>query len=624
MKRSRDFLNLSRLVFALLAASCATLHAANVNWDGSTDTTWTAGSDATSWSGATFLNGDNVFFGNTSVGTVTLSGAINAGNLNFTNSTGTYLFDLTTGNTITSAGNLSVSGGGAVQFGNGTSSPATLASLITWTGTTSVSSGSTLTLTRPANIGGSGQTVMLDNGTLRVAADNAQTYTMNNPIAVGSGGAKIEQAATGNVTVMSFTGNVTGSSALTLSQTLNTASVTRNAAMRFAGTNTAFTGPVTMVGQRDNGSFRFASTGSLFSGSSSVRVTDGAVMSLEFAVTASNLTNVSFVNGGGLGVNGASGTFTSLTNPLSYVSRGGTLILDNLDAINTDRWTDSAAVALDDQRFFLRSRSANTSSVTETIGALSFSRGARLTMASPNSNNSGADISAASFTVSGNAGDTLTLDTASTTSNFGTTTSTSALIVTGSKPTVTNGMISPSVQMFGGGNAAGDFATFSGNDLVTATYNAGFNSGSATEIANVTTTTTLSANETAHAVRLGAALTINAGVTLNVTSGGLIANGTNINGAGTINFGSAPAFLGSYNAAGQSVINPKISGSGGLTILGASQSVDLANAGNDFTGGLFINGGNVALNVATAANGNDVTVNSFGRLMASLNGGTVN
>lgn len=626
MKRTCDFLKLSRLVLALLAASCAALHAATVNWDGSTDTTWTAGSDATSWSGATFVNGDHVLFGNTGVGTVTLSGAINAGNLSFTNTSGTYLFDLTAGNTITSTGNMSVSGGGTVQFGNTTNSPGSLSSLVTWTGTTSVTGGSTLTLTRPGNIGGSGQTVTLDNGTLRVAADNAQTYTMNNPIAIGSGGAKIEEVATGNVTVMNFTGNVTGSSSLTLLQTLNATSATRNAAMRFAGTNTSFTGPVTMVGQRDNGSFRFASTSSLFSGSSGVRVTDGAVMSLEFAVAAADLTNVSFVNGGGLGVNGASGSFTSLSNPLSYVSKGGTLILDNLDAINADRWTDSAAVALDDQRFFMRSRNANTSAVTETIGALSFSRGARLTMASPNSNNSGADITAASLTVSGNAGDTLTLDTASSTSNFGTTASTSALIVTGSKPTVTNGMISPSVQMYGGVNAAGDFATFSGNDLITATanYAAGFNSGSSTEIANVTATTTLSANETVHAVRLGAALTINSGVTLNVSSGGLIVNGTSINGTGTVNFGSVPAFLGSYNAAGQSVINAKISGSGGLTILGASQSVDLANAGNDFTGGLFINGGNVALNVASAANGNNVTVNGFGRLMASLNGGTVN
>jgi len=48
--------------------------------------------------------------------------------------------------------------------------------------------------------------------------------------------------------------------------------------------------------------------------------------------------------------------------------------------------------------------------------------------------------------------------------------------------------------------------------------------------------------------------------------------------------------------------------------MGTSQSLNLSSASNSFTGGLFVNGGTLMLTHANAGNGNDVTVNAFGRL----------
>ena len=55
--------------------------AATQTWDGSGDTTWSAGSDATSWSGAanTFIDGDAVQFDSTVAGTVNITGNVNPG-----------------------------------------------------------------------------------------------------------------------------------------------------------------------------------------------------------------------------------------------------------------------------------------------------------------------------------------------------------------------------------------------------------------------------------------------------------------------------------------------------------------------------------------------------------------
>ena len=197
------------------------------------------------------------------------------------------------------------------------------------------------------------------------------------------------------------------------------------------------------------------------------------------------------------------------------------------------------------------------------------------------------------------------------------------VLVTGSKPSVTNGMVSPGMQFYTGGNVLGEFMTFDGDALIPATanytsYGGDWAAAAATEIVNVTTAATLtgSGGLNVHSLRLASSGTHNlGGRTINLGSGGFITTSATTSN-GTLNFGSGPGFIGAYNASGQATITATIAGSGGITVLGTSQALNL-NTANTFTGGLFVNGGNVALGHATAANGNDVTVNALGRLTAS-------
>lgn len=211
--------------------------------------------------------------------------------------------------------------------------------------------------------------------------------------------------------------------------------------------------------------------------------------------------------------------------------------------------------------------------------------------------------------------------------------STNRLIVTGSKPTVTHGMVSAGLQFYTGANIVGDFMTFSGNDLIRAdanytNYAVDWAAAGSTEIVNLTTGVTLSGSGdmNIHALRVAAGSQNLGGRTVNLGSGGLITTSVTISN-GTLNFGSGPGYIGAYNAGSQGEISAQINGSGGLTIMGASQGLRLTNNSNAFTGGLFINGGSVVLGAssasttgATAANGNNVTVNDLGSLAVNVTG----
>jgi autotransporter-associated beta strand protein len=202
------------------------------------------------------------------------------------------------------------------------------------------------------------------------------------------------------------------------------------------------------------------------------------------------------------------------------------------------------------------------------------------------------------------------------------------IVVTGlTKPsTSTNGMVSPGFQYYPTGNTNGDFMkrvddlnAVGGNNLVpldAADYNAGFDAASATEIANISSAVTLTADETTYATRVNTTSALNlGGFTLNLGSGGLLTTNTSVNN-GTVNFGSAGGWFGHYNTASQATIGAKISGSGGLTFFGTCQIVNLTNNANNFTGGLVVNGTSVSL-TTTAAGGNDVVVNAMGRIMTA-------
>jgi autotransporter-associated beta strand protein len=194
------------------------------------------------------------------------------------------------------------------------------------------------------------------------------------------------------------------------------------------------------------------------------------------------------------------------------------------------------------------------------------------------------------------------------------------ITVLGTKPAVVNGMISPGIQHTTGGNALGNFMTFSGNDLIPAsTTSNDVTTAGATAIVNQSTTATLSSTKSVHALRHTAGtLTINAGVDLNLLSGGLIMSSSTIarssSAGGRVNFGSQHGFIGVYNAASQATISAGIAGTNGLTIFGTTQTLNLTgDTLNTFTGGLYLNGGTVALST-NGANLNDVTINPHGRL----------
>jgi autotransporter-associated beta strand protein len=208
------------------------------------------------------------------------------------------------------------------------------------------------------------------------------------------------------------------------------------------------------------------------------------------------------------------------------------------------------------------------------------------------------------------------------------------LTISGTKPTVTNGMISAGIQYgMSSANALADFATFSGNNLASASSSyvsyaaaADWSGAASTEIVNLTGAITLSGSGdmNIHALRVASGAQNLGGRTVNLGSGGLITTNVAISN-GTLDFGSGPGFIGAYNAGSQSIISASLAGSGGITIMGNSQSLDL-NSANSFSGGFFINNGRVSLGNATAVgSSNNVTVSAFGELNTDVStaGGAV-
>jgi autotransporter-associated beta strand protein len=181
-------------------------------------------------------------------------------------------------------------------------------------------------------------------------------------------------------------------------------------------------------------------------------------------------------------------------------------------------------------------------------------------------------------------------------------------------------MITPGIQLYDSGNLVGNFLTFSGNNLVLSTYtdfadNTWAAAGNAT-LVNVTAATALGsgADVNIHALRIFSGNQDLGGRTVNLGSGGLITTNANTSN-GTLNFGSTAAYIGAYNASAQATISAAITASGGLTVLGTSQTLNITGTNTNLTGGIFINGGAVRLSTL-GANGNNVTVGAFGRLVA--------
>jgi fibronectin-binding autotransporter adhesin len=162
----------------------------DITWDASDDSDWTGPSDATSWSTATFFDGDNVSFGDTGFGTVTISGTVEPSSVTVNNTTpNDYTF---TGDAIGGTGSLAKSGDGRL----------TLASANTYTGVTTISGGQLRISHNDALGTTTGGTIIGTLTKLELEGD----LTIAEPIInQGGGGGKI-QSVSGTQT---FTGLIT-------------------------------------------------------------------------------------------------------------------------------------------------------------------------------------------------------------------------------------------------------------------------------------------------------------------------------------------------------------------------------------------------------------------------------
>ena len=166
-------------------------------------------------------------------------------------------------------------------------------------------------------------------------------------------------------------------------------------------------------------------------------------------------------------------------------------------------------------------------------------------------------------------------------------------------PTVVNGMLPPWILSEKDASSADDQHFLSYDE----TFGVDHFSNYVTDINAVTATDVfggsggaLTADRTCYAVRTKAALT--GAFTLDIGSGGLILDSSSADIGCNIDFGTAEGII--YNNDIPDITG-KISGSGGLTISSYDGHVILRNIENDFTGGIYVNGGTLYADFDTDA-----------------------
>ncbi len=326
------------------------------------------------------------------------------------------------------------------------------------------------------------------------------------------------------------------------------------------------------------------------------------------------------------------GTWQNIPGTIRFHPGGSVYLMNNhwrWTAVQ-DRWGDDTPVPLDSGRFAVESRS--TAAVSESVGDVTFDGGSRLAL-----------MRAAPCAVTLNVNSLARLPGSRGTlivsleGSGGSLDNGQYLLVRGTALTAVNGMLSPQMAVYNGvGSSAGQSQVWflgtngaSPSALVTnVAYTTGFDSGSSTEIADLTGTAnwTLSADESCWAVcdnynsgSLGLGTK-----TLTVTSGGVIITRTTIRN-GTLAFGAAEGLV--YLGNNVSTISASISGTAGLTVSAGAASAQLILSGNNanLTGGIYHNGpGVLTLGSATALNAvtpNHLSVRAGGSL--SLGGYSV-
>jgi fibronectin-binding autotransporter adhesin len=321
---------------------------------------------------------------------------------------------------------------------------------------------------------------------------------------------------------------------------------------------------------------------------------------------------------GVLRASGGQGSFADAAgtgnNNLIVTHAGGEIRLDNAASPNTNRWGDTAPLALDGALLnFLGVNAAQRS--FERVGDFSFAGGSRFTLAgSTNILGASALISTPNLIRVG-AG-TLQLARAAGAGeqrhNFG---ESNQFFVDAAVPLV-NGMVAPYIV-----NATDNqFLTYGATGFSNApATSTDLNTAGAADIVNAGATT-LASDRTIHALRLNGNLSAGAGTVVEIGSGGLLYTTTATNTGVTLRFGAGGAGEGLvYVAGGATAVfnNNTLQAAGGVTKFGeGTLSLVTPNAG--YGSGWNVNRGTLTL--ATGSGGGGLGAAAAGNFL-NLNGG---
>lgn len=187
-------------------------------------------------------------------------------------------------------------------------------------------------------------------------------------------------------------------------------------------------------------------------------------------------------------------------------------------------------------------------------------------------------------------------------------------IVNGTLPAEVNGLIP---GFYGNATSAtGNATSFVRNNatpgvglaiLQASDYTLNSFAGGPTANVDLTTAQTISANQSANAIRTSVGITVNGGNTLDVGAGGLLTTaGVTIAGPGTVNFGGNPGYL-MNGSTGTVTFSGPVTGSNGLFVGGAG-IVTFTGDLSGLTGGYTNNSGTTNFNTATFGASQNITI----------------
>jgi autotransporter-associated beta strand protein len=206
--------------------------------------------------------------------------------------------------------------------------------------------------------------------------------------------------------------------------------------------------------------------------------------------------------------------------------------------------------------------------------------------------------------------------------------STTEAISFGQAPSLANGILGPwAVRQSSGTVTSADYLTTTGSgpySLATASYTNGFSSSGGTLVLSVSSSSTLTGDKLAYAVKFGPSTTTTVtGHTLQIASGGLILNGSSTIYGGTLSLAdtSGSAVTGLIFAGSQGTISSTIQTSQGLVKFGPGTLVLSGNNGTTLGGPVTVDAGTLYAQSGGALGSGSVTVAEGASLALQSAGG---